>query len=92
MFSFVSGSEIHGATSGDAKLFRPMKVLHIMRYNMAATGRKSQFQYHVIVRVSEKGSPKEMDFLQMRLARQISSAVLPGGKFSARESTACHSI
>lgn len=42
-----------------------------MRHNMAATSGKSQFQHQVVIGVDEKRAPQEVDFLQMRLAGEI---------------------
>jgi hypothetical protein len=38
---------------------------------MPATGRKRQLQHHIVIRVGQERPPEEMDFLKVRLARQI---------------------
>ena len=52
-------------------MLRAVKIFHVVRHNIGASRRKSQFQKHVIVRVCEKWPPKEMDFLQMGLAGKV---------------------
>ena len=42
-----------------------------MRHNMAATGGKRQFQYHVVIRVLQKRPPKEMNFLMSSTTGQL---------------------
>jgi hypothetical protein len=62
---------VAGRNGGDAELLRPVKIIHIVRDNVAAAGGERKFQHHVVIGVGEEWPPQEMDFLKVCLAGEV---------------------